>query len=103
MVNVALHGLNAFLLGWLLCRLRIRGAWWVALLFAVHPVHVESVAWITELKNVLSGFFYLAALHWFVGHAERGRRSEFLLALLCGFDRHRLSRCCLRYFSCLYW
>ena len=82
-VNVVLHALNAFLLGWLLYRLRIRGAWWVALLFAVHPVHVESVAWITELKNVLSGFFYLAALHWFVRSDEQEDRAGFLLSLLC--------------------
>jgi len=83
LVNVLLHALNAFLLGWLLCRLRVPAAWWVALLFAVHPVHVESVAWVTELKNVLSGFFFLAALHWFVSFDERQKRSEFLLALLC--------------------
>ncbi len=66
-VNVGLHVLAAMTLWGIVSRLGLRGAWLAGLLFALHPVQVESVAWISERKNVLSCFLALLAVLGYVG------------------------------------
>ncbi len=69
-VNVALHFANTLLLWRLAGRLAVPGAWLLAAVFAVHPLHVESVAWVIERKDLLSGLFYLAAFLVWVRSTE---------------------------------
>ena len=80
-VNVLLHAVNVLLLWRLLLRLAVPGAWIVAAVFAVHPLHVESVAWIIERKDLLSALFYLTAALVWIRFAEAPGRGRYLLAL----------------------
>lgn len=76
--NVLLHALNAALVFWLallLLRRRMLPAFFVALLFAVHPMHVESVAWISERKDVLYALFFLAGAIAYWNYLETRRRA----------------------------
>src|SRR5437016_7769913 len=69
-MNVLLHVLAACLFALVLSQLSIRGAWVGAFLFALHPVSVESVAWISEQKNTLSTVFYLLAMLLYLRNDE---------------------------------
>jgi hypothetical protein len=81
LTNVVLHALNALLL--LTFLTRATGAYWrswvTAAIFAWHPLHIESVAWISERKDVLSVFFGLLALHAYLRYAETGRGMGWVL------------------------
>ena len=61
LVNILLHAASALLLVRIVRTLELPGAWLAGALFALHPVHVESVAWLSQLKNTLSGFLFLAS------------------------------------------
>jgi hypothetical protein len=97
--NVILHIGEILLLWAVLCRLHIPGAFFGALIFAVHPLNAESVAWITQRKNLMAMLFYLLSIYWFCGPemdrrdagAARGspkgpKRSSASL-IQAGFDR----------------
>ena len=81
-VNIVLHLLNCLLLWRLLLRLAVPGALLIAAVFAVHPLHVESVAWIIERKDLLSALFYLGAVLAWLRLVEVGRVGHYLLVAL---------------------
>jgi protein O-mannosyl-transferase len=72
LLNVLLHAASAILLWRLLRLLQVRGAWLGAALWALHPVMVQSVAWVTELKNTESCLFYLLSIFFFLKWEDRG-------------------------------
>ncbi len=81
LVNILLHAVSALLLVGILRKLEVPGAWLAGALFALHPVQVESVAWISELKNTLSGFFYLSSGLVYLKFDQRRERQSYALAL----------------------
>ena len=92
LVNIALHAACAVLLWRVLRGLNVPAAWLGAALWALHPVQVDSAAWITELKNTQSCFFYLLAIMFFLkwleagalaNRKENGKPSHYVLALFC--------------------
>jgi hypothetical protein len=104
--NVVLHAACALLVYAILLRLGLAplAACLVALLWAVHPLQVESVAWISERKNVLSGLFFFAAFRVYLAYAERPRAGTYVafltlyvLALLSKMNTMVLPAICLCY------
>jgi len=90
--NLLLHVFNAVLLFWILSQATgyVGRSWMVASLFALHPINVESVAWIAERKNLLSMFFFLLALGAYYAYARKPQVGRYLavaglyaLGLMC--------------------
>ncbi len=88
-VNIVIHASNVVLFWLVLTALNLPGAWFAALVFAWHPIQVESVSWVTQIKNVQSMFFYLAAAFFYFKYDLRNGTWRlglslffFLLALL---------------------
>lgn len=81
LTNMVLHIIGALLVWRLLDKLGLRLAWLGGLLFAVHPVQVESVAWIVELKNTLSLPPFLLAMCFFIDYDAHKKWRDYLLAL----------------------
>jgi hypothetical protein len=83
LTNLILHILSTLLLFWLFCRMT--GAVWksafVAAFFALHPLHVESVVWITERKDVLSAFSWMVTLCLYVYYTEKPAIRRYILVL----------------------
>jgi hypothetical protein len=89
LTNVLLHAINSLLL--FAVFKRMTGARWpsafVALAFAVHPLHVESVAWVAERKDVLNGLFWFLTLWGYLNYIETPSRARYSLILVffaCG-------------------
>src|SRR5437588_147478 len=81
LINVLLHATAACLLVVILRRFSVPGAWLAGFIFALHPICVEAVAWISEQKSTLSTVFYLAAALTYLHFDQTRRRSQYFLAL----------------------
>jgi protein O-mannosyl-transferase len=106
-VNILLHGLAAVLLWRILEILRIPGAWLAALLFAIHPVNVASVAWIAERKNTLSASLFFASILGFLAAYKSGNKKVYLLSialfLLAGLSKGAVATMPLVLCGCILW
>ena len=80
--NIVLHAFNTVMLWHILCKLRFRYAWVAAAIFGVHPVHVESVAWITEIKNLQSTFFFMLTLICYLNFLYSQKKRWYIFSLL---------------------
>ena len=85
LTNLLFHIVNTLLLFLVLKRMtgRLWMSGFIAALFALHPLHVESVAWVAERKDVLSTFFWMLTMWAYVHYVERPRLNRYLLVLLC--------------------
>jgi protein O-mannosyl-transferase len=81
LTNIVLHAIAALLVVAVVRRLQLPGAWLAGFIFALHPVSVEAVAWISEQKSTLSAVFYLSAALVYLRFDRTRKRSDYLMAL----------------------
>jgi tetratricopeptide (TPR) repeat protein len=83
--NIVLHIANTLLLFWVLRRYTkaLWASFFVAALFGLHPLHVESVAWVTERKDVLSTLFWMLTMMAYLRYVERGTAWRYVIILAC--------------------
>jgi protein O-mannosyl-transferase len=91
LLNILLHCISALLLVRILRLLEVPGAWLAAAIFALHPIQAESVAWISELKNMLSGVFYFGSVLAYLKF-DRTRNVPFYAAALVLFALGLMSK-----------
>ncbi|MBF0286946.1 MAG: tetratricopeptide repeat protein [SAR324 cluster bacterium] len=82
-INIIFHTINALLLWLMLRQFSVPGAWIISMLFALHPIHVQSVAWIAERKNVVAGIFYVLTIWSYLLWLIRKYQHWYFLALVC--------------------
>jgi len=81
-MNILIHALDGLLLWMVLRQLKVPGAWLASLLFVIHPVHAESVAWIAERKNTLSLLFCLLSVSAWLRFEDSEKRKYYVWALV---------------------
>lgn len=86
-INILFHCLNTLLVFWLILLFSRRISWSLstALIFSLHPIHVQSVVWATELKDLLYSFFFLAALLAYWKYSQNKKHSTYLLCFIFAF------------------
>jgi protein O-mannosyl-transferase len=80
LINIILHTVVSIILVKILLELKLPGAWIAGFIFALHPVHVESVAWITEQKNTISALFYLLAALFYIKYDDKNDHNSYIIA-----------------------